>query len=343
SDSSPPIGRPVRFSTGPMAGIALRAELDELQKANLGRRFAWKDKRTLDPPPVVRLRLFEVNEVDAYRRREQEIRGDLETKCHGFVCQADLFPIPEEYYVQSAQTESLGASTKSGTSTAEIQRVIPVMSPSNQRLCPHRAVTRFTSEWGSGPSHAPRKPASRPRGAATAPAATATLAHTDVVAHLGQHTITECSSCTPTLAGAKFVSPSCIDYKGSSTLIFVYSDLAVRMTGTFILRYRVFNVLSVPADMSMLPVLAECYGGCFKVYSTKDFPGLPPSTELTKYISLFGVRLNSREHERKRRKKASPSSDAKPSSRIATSSSRTVPSSPPSPACSDSCELSDVD
>jgi hypothetical protein len=29
-------------------------------------------------------------------------------------------------------------------------------------------------------------------------------------------------------------------------------------------------------------VLAECYGQPFDVYSTKEFPGLEPSTELTK-------------------------------------------------------------
>ena len=31
-----------------------------------------------------------------------------------------------------------------------------------------------------------------------------------------------------------------------------------------------------------IPILAECYGGPFRIYSTKEFPGLRPSTELTK-------------------------------------------------------------
>jgi len=39
------------------------------------------------------------------------------------------------------------------------------------------------------------------------------------------------------------------------------------------------------------------------VYSTKEFPGLRASTDLTKHLSYFGVRLNLRETERKRRKK----------------------------------------
>lgn len=71
-------------------------------------------------------------------------------------------------------------------------------------------------------------------------------------------------------------------------------------------------------------IQAECYGGPFHVYSTKEFPGLQASTELTKVynisltmynpnlyrnhfcvqlIARYGVRLNHRETERKRRKK----------------------------------------
>ena len=39
-------------------------------------------------------------------------------------------------------------------------------------------------------------------------------------------------------------------------------------------------------------MLAELYGGSFKVYSTREFPGLEPSTELTRvcfhfFISVF--------------------------------------------------------
>jgi hypothetical protein len=60
-------------------------------------------------------------------------------------------------------------------------------------------------------------------------------------------------------------------------------DLAVSMEGTFILRYRVFDIFSrVFNENDMCPIQAECYGGSFRVYSTKDFPGLQPSTPLSK-------------------------------------------------------------
>lgn len=56
--------------------------------------------------------------------------------------------------------------------------------------------------------------------------------------------------------------------------------------GLFFLRYRVFNALFQVAGPTPIPVLAECIGGPFRVYSTKNFPGLRASTDLTK-VRLF--------------------------------------------------------
>lgn len=63
-------------------------------------------------------------------------------------------------------------------------------------------------------------------------------------------------------------------------------DLAVKMEGNFILRYRCFDLFSkVSGTDPETPVWAECYGGQFRVYSTKEFPGLRASTDLTKVRS----------------------------------------------------------
>lgn len=49
------------------------------------------------------------------------------------------------------------------------------------------------------------------------------------------------------------------------------------------LRYRVFDLFSrAETNVDHSAITAETYGGPFRVYSTKDFPGLPPSTDLTK-------------------------------------------------------------
>jgi len=58
------------------------------------------------------------------------------------------------------------------------------------------------------------------------------------------------------------------------------------------LHFAMFDIFSGVSGIQDTPVVAESYGGPFKVYSTRDFPGLEPSTELTKVHirrSLFAV------------------------------------------------------
>ena len=62
-------------------------------------------------------------------------------------------------------------------------------------------------------------------------------------------------------------------------------DLAVKREGRFVLRYRIFNLHSRTRDGDV-HILAECFGGPFEVYSTKSFPGLQASTELTRVSHL---------------------------------------------------------
>ena len=83
----------------------------------------------------------------------------------------------------------------------------------------------------------------------------------------------------------QLVSPYFTEFRIANLL---KQDLAVKTEGYFVLRYRVFDIFSTPIDHSDRVIQAECYGGIFRVYSTKEFPGLPASTELTKVRrSLF--------------------------------------------------------
>ena len=56
----------------------------------------------------------------------------------------------------------------------------------------------------------------------------------------------------------------------------------MREDGDYFFRYRAFNTLYRVSGDVPHPVVAECFSGPFKVYSTKDFPGLRASTDLTK-------------------------------------------------------------
>lgn len=93
--------------------------------------------------------------------------------------------------------------------------------------------------------------------------------------------------CTADLAGNKFVQAMKLPISGSNIIMFSFSDLSIRTEGEYVLRYRVFDVLSVAAGSVPIPVLAECIGRPFRVYTTKEFPGLGPTTALTK-VRLSG-------------------------------------------------------
>lgn len=105
------------------------------------------------------------------------------------------------------------------------------------------------------------------------------------------------------VTGAAVTTSSVVTYQNAKQVMFIFSvrvnrnmqhlvpcvdivarvqDLAIKDEGQFFLRYRIFNTLFQVAGPTPIPVLAECIGGSFRVYSTKNFPGLRASTELTK-------------------------------------------------------------
>jgi len=129
----------------------------------------------------------------------------------------------------------------------------------------------------------------------------------DAIRQIGNHIITESSKLTPALIGEKFAEPTLVDYKGKKALVFVFGDLAVRKEGVFILRYRSFDIFSAVPGNPHAPVLAELYGGPFKVFSTREFPGLEPSTDLTRNLAKYGVRVTLRDAERKSKKRTKDS------------------------------------
>ncbi|KAG8999613.1 hypothetical protein FRB90_012028 [Tulasnella sp. 427] len=210
------IGKPIHYATGPNAGRTIRAELSEYQKPDLGRKFAKRDRRPLDPPPVVRVRLWEVFDAGLHSQTERELTAE-EIEIQGLVAHVDLFRANSDGSIQADN-----------------------------------------------------------------PAETANL--------------------TKHCFGSSFVHATHIlDLTGQPAIIFVFADLSVRLEGVFALRYRIFDLVSRMEGLDEIPVAAELYGGVFTVYSTKEFPGLTASTPLTKHLSRWGVRVNLREGERKRK------------------------------------------
>ncbi|KAJ7023574.1 velvet factor-domain-containing protein [Mycena alexandri] len=111
-----------------------------------------------------------------------------------------------------------------------------------------------------------------------------------------------CDNVTTKLAGSTFVQVDNIPWMGRpACLLFTFSDLAVKAEGYFMLQYRFFDLFSTTSERPDPPIQAQCQGAPFRVYSTKDAPALSPSTELSKHLARYGVRLNVRETARKRK------------------------------------------
>lgn len=260
----------------------MRAELVEIQKADLGRKYARVDRRPLDPPPVVQLRLYYIYNEGTDLESEQEVQDYDDIRNLGLLCNVDLFPVPTQ---------------PNNDNSSEPGRPLPrlphQLSPVVQPVC--------SPSGGYPPPADPLSNSSR------VPVSVAKLPHLQPHVHFDPLQISEDTKCTTALSGATFVQSTRIDYEGKRALVFPFADLAVKVEGDFLLRYRTFDLFSRTPGLIDVPVQAECYGGPFHIYSTKEFPGLQPSTELSKQLSRYGVRLNTRETERKRKKKGSES------------------------------------
>lgn len=284
------IGAPQSVISGQFEGKTVRAELQELQKAELGRKYARVDRRPLDPPPVVLLRIFQNKATSAGMQFERELPCE-EIRNLGIMCTVDLFPVPEQPTPTGTMPSSMGG-YRSGNYHGYPESSTLTYYP----LHPFKTSDINGREISVSPFQIPRRqPVLSP------------VVHNDppkdVVHRIGNHLITESSKMTPALVGEKFIEPTQVDYKGQKALVFVFGDLAVQREGTFILRYRIFDIFSRISDSEDPPLMAEVFGGPFRVYSTREFPGLEPSTDLTRSLSKYGVRVTLRDAERKSKKR----------------------------------------
>ncbi|KAJ3850462.1 velvet factor-domain-containing protein [Lentinula lateritia] len=203
-------GKAIYFQTGQWAGRIIRAELHELQHAELGRKHTEVDKGLLDPLPIVSLRLFEVSTLG----QENEILTDEDIETTGLLCVAELVPV--------------------------------VDLSSRQHALPRISSPSIEYEYH------PPVPESE-------------------IARLAAHA----------LVGTVAVRPHLIEFNGRKNLFFVFSKLHVLSPGLFRLRYKLIDLPSAtPGDPDTI-IQAERTGGVFRVFSTEDFPGLQPPTNLT--------------------------------------------------------------
>ncbi|KAL7280882.1 hypothetical protein ACG7TL_005826 [Trametes sanguinea] len=344
------IGRPVRYDYGLLAQRTIRVEVEEIQKADLA--------RNAHPKYTSMFSLFNLKLIERDNGNPPvEVDVDPDEMVDLFPVPSEFERSPEKFVNPPAQTfvtalppirtgspvalpsvhnaykipspSSLRNVTMSSASTLPVLHLkhsapsARALPPLFANYPPHAPMTSLQSTLPLAPLpfFAPPPSASLPLAPWQAPVRQlANSDDPDIVGWFSDFPIRESSRCTVMLAGATFIEAAIIDYKGKRTAVFVFSDLAVKMEGTFVLRYRTFNVLSERTIPPRSPSVAECFGGVFRVYSTKEFPGLKASTELTKNVSLtdgrssfgvllqhlalYGVRVNMREQPRKRRRKS---------------------------------------
>ncbi|KAJ7785208.1 velvet factor-domain-containing protein [Mycena maculata] len=271
---------PIHFAGGRFSGCTIRAELREIQRPQFGRRFGAVDRRVLDDPPVVLLRLFRVYDAGTDKEWSTELEDYDDIALSGLICMADLFEVPAA-----------------------------IFEPSDSQHGPAYTGSKFPSAGTSS--------------SATIFRSLCSLEHKvplDVLVFINGHAVTERSNRTTSLFGTKFVEPHKITLAGGDRkhILFTFSDLAVQREGCFILRYRFFDLFSSPIGSTSPRIQAECYGGSFRIYSTKEAPALKESTMLTKCLAKQGVRVNLRSKQRSPRKrefdtKQTPGGSSQPS------------------------------
>ncbi|EJD01948.1 uncharacterized protein FOMMEDRAFT_141163 [Fomitiporia mediterranea MF3/22] len=387
------IGKWKTFATGPFAGRTVRAEIIEVQKADLGRKCAdpptsgngshggddgensaarkgkekehdkdraekekdgetravRKDRRPLDPPPVVSLQLYESVHHGTPHQYERVIAAE-DVEIGGLICHVDLYrvtipPSPTEVASLTLHAGGPGhgqafqqGSTHSATFGQYAPGPSPVSahpslqqspySPYEQRSFiypPQRtarpsllaaeeenqsnAASPLEAGWESASPISPMSPYafhSHPNHAhAHSLSTTIRGINASIGAPIDPDALpppSEADKLSRVLFGESYAHAcSILDLSGRPTLYFVFADLSVKLEGLFRPRYRFFDLFSRTGDSADVPILAQCFGGAFAVYSTKEFPGLKASTPLTKHLSRWGIRVNIRETERKRR------------------------------------------
>ncbi|KAI0718020.1 velvet factor-domain-containing protein [Cerioporus squamosus] len=298
---------PLAFQCEPFSGRNMRVSLEETQKADIGRKYARKDKRPLDPPPVVRLRCYETLQLGAGHQVEQELHDVDEHLVFGLICHVDLFQLPAGG--QHVPDRRMGAPSTRGSSMRQLLFDHDASMPSDRPAQATRPLFMPATHFDVGTTpglvffDAGRVPGSWPMRTKVSSSPPVQLP-----AAPGSAISEQDETCTDLLAGETFVPCSVVEHEGQRAAMFVFSDLAVRQEGRFFVRYRVFNICGAQARQAgtastSASGIAECYGGAFQIFSTKSFPGLSASTGLTKRLSLSGFRVNSRNRERRGWKK----------------------------------------
>lgn len=229
-----------------------------------------KDRRTIDPPPILQLLM-----VDFNPNSETDL-ATLQNSRYAVACLLYSVERPgpdgkerlvhSSRVVESARRRHHDSGRASGRSGSDATATSPNFNEqSNQRsvqiLSGGTYVSPFHAPYEPDPDTAPPYPSSR---------------HS--YSHGGQGDYHRSRQRTPIT-----------DISQSPATFFVFTDLSVRTAGTYRLRFRLMDWGATMETGKPQPILADVYSEPFRVYSSKDFPGMRASSALTWNLRRMGM------------------------------------------------------
>ena len=98
---------------------------------------------------------------------------------------------------------------------------------------------------------------------------------------------------TQVLLGSLVAQPELYDdLSGVARIFFVFSDLSVRSSGRYRLKFQLFFLPNEQQRMATSPL--QVVSDVFTVFSPKTFPGMKDSTELSKCLARQGAKIHIR-------------------------------------------------
>ncbi|WVO13220.1 hypothetical protein L204_100833 [Cryptococcus depauperatus] len=125
--------------------------------------------------------------------------------------------------------------------------------------------------------------------------------------HLPHYFAQPQSACAQVLVGKRHTHCNKLqDENGQMGLFFFVTDLGVRTEGKFRLRMKVVDLSLFPLTLDKersVPILAEALSESIDVFSAKRFPGVIPTTPLTRLFAAQGIKLAVRESHKKKKQR----------------------------------------
>ncbi|OKL58835.1 hypothetical protein UA08_05898 [Talaromyces atroroseus] len=238
-----------------------------------------KDRRPVDPPPILQMLLVDFNpdsETDqAILQNPQYVVGCL------------LYSVQRSPGGGGGEQERLVHSSHVAETIRKRQRDSPnrgigVLSSSNeqQQQQPNRRfvqilsgrthVSPFYTLYDPDPETAPEYPRTTPT---TTPHHFSSREQGHPHPHQYRHHTHPLMTNTPPMPATFFAFP----------------DLSVRAAGTYRLRFRLMDWGITAETGTAQPILAEVFSEPFRVYTSKDFPGMRGSSTLTWNLRKMGM------------------------------------------------------